>query len=457
MRTRSRNQSIVARGDGAIRYVTQGFYDGASPPAIRWQSERLVYDEAALYPSTTTASEIITDVEPSLTQAVNPVSHLRTNRISFPYNGTIKIVGTSPIRPNYRARGVLACGPPVSWYTNVPSFANMVADFYAQSDPRGPIGLRMFQNAMEYAETINLFKGLYKIVKNADKILARSMRHRPAADIKHFNPKGLSASDAKRMIKGPKDPRPSRVTSFADAVTGAWLTDRYGIQPMVGDLFALANMHDQVTAQYVLASKRKHIADRIGVQKSSTSELVTAAPWHLGVSLTFDNQVEQRISGHVTYPNIRLGSQMWDDLTRRYLGLDAILTNLWEVIPLSFVVDWFVDIGGYLARNPTLKLTQDDDVYRVHYTGLCHSWRKVLQPRQTIIGKRSMAFWGVNLDYADYEPNVPVTFDLRHCESSTYYTRVLGLPPAQETPELLTGMSLTHLADGAAILYSRLK
>lgn len=459
MRTRSRSITVVESGGGNLRYRQSGYYDTAKPPQIHWQGDVLLYDERVEMPYANTTWEAIYDQEPKLTEAVNNVTHKRLHRWSFPFADELRLVYPSPVRQNYRCHGVYGEYPLYSWDSFTPDWSNLVANFYSQADPRGPVGLRLFQNAMEYAETINLFRGLFKLVSKADKILARSFRSRAAADIAHLNPGKLSAKDVgMRIRKGRLEiaNSPSTITSIADHVTGSWLTTRYGVQPLVGDLWALADMHDRITEQYCTAVRRSQLADTIHTRKSKTSEISLPLYAHLGESVSYKRSETYTISGQVTYPNIRPGSQLWDDISRRYLGLDSILTNLWEVIPLSFVVDWFVDVGGFLSRNPSLKLYQDSEMYNVQLRNVCHSVKAVLQPKVAIIGSNSRVFWGLNFG-SDYPASVPKTFDLSACESSTYYQRIRGLPAAYEEPELLTGLSLTHLADGAAILYSRLK
>lgn len=460
MRNRSRS-TLVDNSTASQVWRQTGFYSSSTPPVIVWGPESSVFNENVQYPNYyTLKQDDISDIEPSLTASVNPVTHTRRQRWTIGFADEYRITGTSPVRPNYRTRGIYGEFISYAALTTQPSFANMVADFYTQSDPRGPVGCRLFQNAMEYAETVNMAKGLYKLLRHSDKILARAMKYRPIADIKQLNPARLSASDVGMRIRNGRLEHArlnTSTTEAADHVTGAWLSTRYGVIPFVGDMWALYDMTDRVTEQYVLAMKRKYVADTIRVRKVvNNSNVSTPCYAHLGDTVKSSSTTTLVISGHVTWPNIRPGSQYWEDISRRYLGLDAILTNLWEVLPLSFVVDWFVNVGDYLARNPSLRIEQESDMYYVRYTDLCHSWKTQLKPQEVKIGRGSSNFWKLNLEATDsFVPSELRRFDLSNCEGDSYYRRILGFPSAYEVPELLTGMSLTHLADGAAILYSR--
>jgi hypothetical protein len=35
------------------------------------------------------------------------------------------------------------------------------------------------------------------------------------------------------------------------------------------------------------------------------------------------------------------------------MGFALTLQNVWDLIPYSFIVDWFIDIGGFLERSDT--------------------------------------------------------------------------------------------------------
>lgn len=114
------------------------------------------------------------------------------------------------------------------------------------------------------------------------------------------------------------------------------------------------------------------------------------------------------------------------------LGLDLSIANLWEVIPWSFVVDWFWNVGGFLQQFST-------------------DW---VQPE-------------IQLDQAMYSEKVEVDFKWSVLGPATYgsrkmpgftsvysrYTRQLGMPRFSGTTESLDADKIRL---GASLLLGRL-
>lgn len=121
------------------------------------------------------------------------------------------------------------------------------------------------------------------------------------------------------------------------ALGSLWLQWQYGIKPTVStlhDLVKLANTPGQ-PAVYVE-----------GVGKMEDSSSSNSANWG-----TKTNRVRQRcrIRSWYVIPQSKL-----EDLSK-ISSLNPASIG-WEVIPFSFVVDWIVDIGGYLRSMETAAL-----------------------------------------------------------------------------------------------------
>lgn len=120
--------------------------------------------------------------------------------------------------------------------------------------------------------------------------------------------------------------------SFADAVASVWLTFRYGILPNVYLVEGLVKSIDEMEKRF--ERWRKLIRVDIEVPQVSgwnASVETVSAELRCMIKRKFENST--KLSG----------------LLRQY-SANAFLTA-WELIPLSFVIDWFVNIGNVLSSS----------------------------------------------------------------------------------------------------------
>ena len=121
-------------------------------------------------------------------------------------------------------------------------------------------------------------------------------------------------------------------------ISGRWLEMQYGWLPMVNDSFEAAKALEAVTGPRVLRFTASIASKRATYNGSGASQY--------------------------TYPVVvsygkRLKAELYEDITvNRSLGLVDPLSIAWEVVPYSFVVDWFIPVGTYLSTwsvIPALK------------------------------------------------------------------------------------------------------
>lgn len=109
-----------------------------------------------------------------------------------------------------------------------------------------------------------------------------------------------------------------------------YLAVNYGILPTIGDLNSIH-----------AALNKAHWTDSFGNQVLTAGQTVTES--HGNIKLTTTRRVKLTVSNE-------------DDKfskavkTMRSSGFYPSPQNLWDLIPYSFVVDWFVDIGSFLER-----------------------------------------------------------------------------------------------------------
>lgn len=120
------------------------------------------------------------------------------------------------------------------------------------------------------------------------------------------------------------------VTDFTTALSKLWLTFRYGIMPLVYAAEDIAGLQGDALASFN--------TERGKVTHSKT--LWPIPGWSLDASLSTTHKcVDKRKYTSDTLSGRGISSVLSMDLP----------TTIWELIPLSFVVDWFINIGDYVS------------------------------------------------------------------------------------------------------------
>lgn len=112
---------------------------------------------------------------------------------------------------------------------------------------------------------------------------------------------------------------------------GAWLEYTYGWSPLISDMYLLL---DQPFPDLQIRVATGTDAER--VKRSDTGDY--------GIATVIDEEVKMRmrIVGYLRVKDSALKAIS-------YYGLDNPTLAVWEAMPYSFVVDWFLPIGDYLS------------------------------------------------------------------------------------------------------------
>lgn len=112
-----------------------------------------------------------------------------------------------------------------------------------------------------------------------------------------------------------------------------WLEIRYAWRPLLKDIFDLSKSIQNLDAPRKKVFKVRN--SKPGVVSSTTTALIV---WGEG---KYSKQIIARVAER--YPSFP-----------EYLGLTNPLAIAWEVMPFSFVADWFIPIGSYVGARTTL-------------------------------------------------------------------------------------------------------
>lgn len=112
-------------------------------------------------------------------------------------------------------------------------------------------------------------------------------------------------------------------------LSDTWLETQYGILPLVSDLFALSN----AIAKY-------------GVPRAARLRVQHAIPRNVVISQNLAGAGRASYSKQII-AYVEPAENTWPAT----MGLADPALVLWELVPFSFVVDWFLPVGTYLAAS----------------------------------------------------------------------------------------------------------
>lgn len=116
-----------------------------------------------------------------------------------------------------------------------------------------------------------------------------------------------------------------------DDISGRWLELQYGWLPAIGDSYEAAKAYENLTAGH---------------------RSMTVRVSHSTVSLYNQTASPSSYTGWGRCRSKRtIIAELTEDISAaRKLGLVDPLTVAWEIVPYSFVIDWFLPVGSYLEN-----------------------------------------------------------------------------------------------------------
>lgn len=199
--------------------------------------------------------------------------------------------------------------------------------------------------AVAYAEREETVKTVTNTIKTVSRVL-------------HNLHSGNFGGAAKALgIKPPKRARrrfekayseSSTANDIANAVTGGWLGLQYGWKPLLQDVHGMAEQLAKVnlrgencnTVRCAVSSRASQTFRDV-----KTTKYPQYAPW-----LGTDEYTQSATQTQTIYQKIwyEVSSPLVHDLSS--LGITNPALVAWELVPYSFVVDWFLPIGNWLGN-----------------------------------------------------------------------------------------------------------
>lgn len=213
-----------------------------------------------------------------------------------------------------------------TFFSTVPEFSPINLELKAQQKLVDKVRGHSFNLAVNVAQSRQLVD---MVVSNLGK-LGRSILALKRGDF----------ATAARQLGA--SPRTSRLKP--SDISGRWLELQYGWLPSLADTYEACKAYEELT--------KKERSSTFRVSASESRDIEIYQGFGGGTSTgTFTVKKTQKAT-------LGIVAELTEQLTvARSLGLTNPLSVVWEIIPYSFVVDWFVPIGTYidnLAVIPSL-------------------------------------------------------------------------------------------------------
>jgi hypothetical protein len=206
------------------------------------------------------------------------------------------------------------------------------------------------------------------------------------------------------------------------ALANGWLEFQYGWRPLMGTIFGLADE----SVRYVLNNVTTYRASSLA--KEDRVDSVSQFVYSNNIPMTRRLKRKQACSVSVT-----MDVQGFD--LARFSSLNPV-SLAWELIPYSFVVDWFVDVGSYIRNLETGLLY--NQAFRSGYASELHA-ADVLQTCSLAVVK----------PFTERYMYENITMKRRKRE---FVRTVFGSYPLPRIPSVKADLGSTQLLSAASLL-----
>lgn len=163
------------------------------------------------------------------------------------------------------------------------------------------------------------------------------------------------------------------------ALAAADLTYQFAIKPLISDLQGLMTMGQHINAQLDRLNSSKPVIVRGSAHDETSEEEITFdAGNQAKYNLTTTNCRAKRTCtawAQIQYDFANTPRPSEKLLLLDALGVDQPITAIWELVPFSFLVDYFIEVGDFLSQfdgslvELPYTLIQDGYSVKTEYTG----------------------------------------------------------------------------------------
>lgn len=261
----------------------------------------------------------------------------------------------------------------------------------------------------------------------------------------------VQLSQTVRMFKNPlsvlsldwrKMARRKSASALLKAGSNVWLEKRYGWDNFFRDVADCCDALTEVRDHIAFLNRTKGTYASIGqrhldvVPISSSLATIQIGPLRLEPQLT---TIRQSACFSMDYKRAEQACAIsaWALYLQR-IGMGSMLECMWDVLPYSFVVDWFINVSQLLKHTPNYwnPWSMRNVGYSVKVSVDC-------QVKMTMTSSNSFR------SYDQVRMIGPQCVFVK-------YDRANGFPVSTDTLGFFSGMTLTHLADAGSLLAQRL-
>lgn len=204
------------------------------------------------------------------------------------------------------------------------------------------------------------------------------------------------------------------------AFASGWLELQYGWRPLLNDVYGAA---EALAKAYYLPPVEKVVKVRKILTEKSNSVVVNSTASYTDI---------ERSTTYIRYVcSFTTGSPVTKSLAE--LGITNPALVAWELVPWSFVIDWFVPIGDFISSlDATLGLQFQHGTKTVYLNG---------STRRQITYGPSPGFGGVRSGWANCS-----------CDQITVTRTKLSSFPSPRRPDFKNPVSVEHMLNAMALL-----
>jgi hypothetical protein len=297
--------------------------------------------------------------------------------------------------------------PPIDW----PELTNEVG---VQLDGRMVTSQNLLVDLMQMTQTIGMFKNPFGLLKLMKKV-------------------GRKAS----------------LSSMSKYAASSLLEYKFGWENIYRDVQALANVWHEAKAHlaYLRAAVNRFVPISARQSHIYRDPALTLYEYGLGGGsllrvLPKIHSIKRTacFSVNICRQQHEVVWSMFDQMMAR-LGSRDIAAAIWDLVPYSFIVDWFTHVGRFIAQKSISWHSFD-----LRNMGYSVKYDVIVSGRMISTFVNPFTFEQVSMQDDEIEPR----------SIQTSYARTRGFPPSCSSVGLFGSLNKTQIAEGAALIIQRL-